>query len=109
VIENYLHVSNSPNGLDFPHEDNQMQDHYRVNTTYSSIIDTASHINCLFAPNLCNNKHLYDNLSCLRKWRQRPPPPVPCNIRKIVLQLKKLNPERMCLCGNLPPGLPAWT
>jgi hypothetical protein len=85
-----------------PYEDEPMQDHYRVRTTCNDIIDLASKINCFVAPNLCDGKHLFDNVYCLRDWGRDPPPPVPCNVRKVVLQFKKLHEEAMCACDNLP-------
>lgn len=83
---------------------------YQVLTTYADIILLATAINCMVAPQLCTDgKHDQANGWCIRNVGIFPPPGIlappdtPCNVRKVILRLKKLHDEVMCpQCGEAP-------
>jgi len=77
-------------------------DYYNLRTTYADIVEFATRINCLLAPDLCDGRHPRINLHCLRRWGSSPVPKITCNVRKIVFRLKKLHEEVRCHCGELP-------
>ncbi|CAO2652721.1 Nn.00g021320.m01.CDS01 [Neocucurbitaria sp. VM-36] len=77
--------------------------YYHALTTYADIVGLATAINCLVAPQLCNGKHDEANHWCIRSTSLSRPPGTTCNVRKIILRLKKLHDEVPCgHCGKAP-------
>jgi hypothetical protein len=67
-------------------------DYYNVYTTYADAMIFATRINCLVEPHLCRKlKHYRGNAWCLGTWNQWLG--ARCNVRKVVLRLKKLHKE----------------
>ncbi|KAF1830060.1 hypothetical protein BDW02DRAFT_633954 [Decorospora gaudefroyi] len=85
-----------------PFKNEEPTANYGVLTTYTSVVGLATAINCLVAPRLCVGGHHEENFWCIRAHSLHPPPRVTCNIRKVILSLKKLHDEVRCRCGFLP-------
>ncbi|KAF2243115.1 hypothetical protein BU26DRAFT_582164 [Trematosphaeria pertusa] len=83
---------------------------YKLRTTYTDIITFATRVNCLVAPNLCSHGHHKDQKRlryCIYYGKGTGDilSPMPCNVRKVVMPLKKLDPETQCHPAIYPWGL----
>ncbi|CBX90607.1 hypothetical protein IAQ61_002100 [Plenodomus lingam] len=77
--------------------------HYDVHTTYDSIVGFVAAINCLLAPQLCNDNHQTDtNVWCARARLTAPLADTVCNIRKVIFTLKQFHDESPLPWGELP-------
>lgn len=75
---------------------------YDVRTTYTDIVKFATAINCLVAPQLCDGQHDEENYWCIRWQFRSVASNYTCNVRRIVLSLKKLHDEVSCYPDGLP-------
>ncbi|KAH7361309.1 hypothetical protein BKA66DRAFT_444695 [Pyrenochaeta sp. MPI-SDFR-AT-0127] len=78
---------------------------YDIRTTYTDIIKFATKINCIVAPQLCDGRHNDENHWCIRSHSFHSPINIACNVRKVILRLKKLHDEVICYCGSRPHGV----
>ncbi|KAF1940435.1 hypothetical protein EJ02DRAFT_494865 [Clathrospora elynae] len=92
-LSHYLDAVDDLTSPILPRQGKEMIEYYGVRTTYADIVELATAINCLVAPQLCHGKHDKENHWCIRAYSIYPPPAITCNIRKIFLRLKKLHDE----------------